>query len=115
MSRLLRTELRWARETVTVCGVDADGAHIVVLEVLEVRVISPGHAGNASSGTNEAWTDVDCVGITGFHVNGGERWERTRLGLVVVRCLCIRTAAWVVALEEERAWAIIREGRCLQL
>lgn len=89
---------------VGVSSVDTNWALILVLEEPEVGVVGGGLASDASTGTDEAWANIDGVCIAGLHVDRRESWERTRSGLVVVCCLRAGAAAWVVASPEERTW-----------
>lgn len=72
------------------------------MEVPEVGVVGGGLAGDASTGTDEAGSNVDGVGVSRLHVDGRESREWTWCWLVVVGCLRSWAAAWVVASEEER-------------
>lgn len=103
------------RQTVFVCSVDADGAFIFILEEPEVGVVCRSLSSDTGTGTNEAWADVNGVGISRLHVNGWERWERSRSGLVVVGRLRARAASWVVTSEEEGATALDFEVGGLEL
>ena len=87
-----------------------DWAAAGVLEVVEGGVVGASHAGSASTSSNEAWTNIDGVCITGFHVDSRERWEWTRGRRVVVAGVLVWAAAWVEASEEEAASTLILEA-----
>ena len=95
----------WCK-TVAVGSVDTNWAVTVVLGELEVGVVGPGEASGARAGGDEAWADIDGVGVTWGHLDGREVWEGTLLRLVVVAGGGVGAGAWVVALPEEGSWSV---------